>query len=128
MPEQLPADDRDDAFEALLRRARPEPDAGWSRATERGIFAALERRRRERMTAYGAGAGLALTILFASLAGAGPLALDGGDSAKAKPKPGCVTVYETRVESVGQVVQRADGKVVVESRKEPVQREVERCR
>ncbi|MBJ7473403.1 MAG: hypothetical protein JHD16_18995, partial [Solirubrobacteraceae bacterium] len=124
--DQLPDHDADVALEALLRRARPEPDAGWTRATERGIFAAVERRRRERMTAIGAGTGLALTVLVASLAGAGPLALDGGDAAKAKP--GCEVVYETRVESVGQVVQRPDGKVVVESRKEPVQREVTRCR
>ncbi len=126
MADQHPNDDVDDALVALLRRARPEPEAGWSRATERGLFAAAERRRRERLTAFGAAGGLALAVIVAGLAGGGPLAIDGGDAAKAKP--GCETVYETRVESVGQVVKRADGKVVVQSTKAPVQRQVERCK
>lgn len=126
MADHNPNDDAVDALEALLRRARPEPEAGWSRATERGLFAAAERRRRERVTAFGAATGLALTFFVAGLAGAGPLATDGGDPAKAKP--GCTTVYETKVESVGQVARRPDGKVVVESTKEPVQRAITRCK
>lgn len=126
MADHNPNDVEDDALAALLRRARPEPEAGWSRATERGLFAAAERRRRERITAFGAAGGLALTVFVASLAGAGPLATDGGDAARAKP--GCTTVYKTQVESVGQVVKRADGKVVVESTKAPVQRAVTRCK
>lgn len=110
---------------SLLTSLRPRPDAGWTRATERGLFAGLQRRRRERRAAIGSGAGIALVVVMASLAGAGPLAPEGGAPATADPK--CRTVYETRVESVGRVVRRANGQVMVESSKAPVQRAVERC-
>lgn len=116
-----------DPLAELLAASRPRPDAGWVRATERGVFTAVRRRRRaERRTVFGAGLGLAATLLVVTLAGGGPLAIDGG--APATAKPGCKAVYETRVESVGEVVQQDGGAVVVRSTKRPVQRQINRCR
>lgn len=123
----------DEDYEELLQRSRPTPTPAWLHETERALLGApaparsgsAPAWRRGRLLA-GAAAGLGAVIVAAGLAGGGPLAADGGDDARAKP--GCEVVYVTEVERAGQVVQAPDGTVRVETTRQPVTREVERCR
>jgi hypothetical protein len=119
-------DDQDLAVADLLRGARPAPEEAWVRATERGVIAAVGRRRRERTRAAVALCSLAGVITLAGLVSSGPLSIGNDDSAKAKP--GCTLVHVTKVEQLGQLVKKPDGEVVVESRDQPVTRTVSRCR
>lgn len=119
----------DEDYEALLRRSRPAPTPAWLHETERALLPASGARprwqRRGGLLAAAAG-GLAAVMVAVGLAGGGPLAADGGDDARAKP--GCEIVYVTEVRPAGELVQGPDGTVRVETTRQPVTREVERCR
>ncbi|MDQ8045613.1 MAG: hypothetical protein AAGC46_20525 [Solirubrobacteraceae bacterium] len=119
----------DEQLEQLLRRAAPGPTAAFESTLERHLFPDRGRvsARRGRIAGLvAATGGLAAVAVIAALAGGGPLAGNGGSSAKARP--GCTTVYVTKVEPVGRVVKKADGTVTVETNRRPVVHEQQRCR
>ncbi|MBO9531422.1 MAG: hypothetical protein J7513_00405 [Solirubrobacteraceae bacterium] len=115
-----------EAIERLLRAAAPGPDARWAADLERQLLPARSSRTQRWRFALGTSVGLAVAIVAVTLAGAGPLASGGGDDAKAKP--GCETVFVTEIRPTGQLRRDADGTVRVETVRQPVVREVERCR
>lgn len=121
-------DARDEQLEQLLRRATPAPSTAWKHETERALLparrGAFAGHRRLGLLASATG-GLAAVVVVAGLAGGGPLAADGGDDARAKP--GCTTVYVTKAEQAGRVVQDPDGTVRVETARAPVTRAEQRC-
>lgn len=126
MAEQPGPHEDERAAEALLRAARPAPSLVFSGELERELFATRRRWREHPAIAGLAGAtALASAFLGFSLAGGGPLASTGGSSATADEH--CRTVYVTKVEQVGELVRKPDGTVTVETTREPVTREVERC-
>ncbi len=116
----------DDALVALLRQATPAPSTAWQHELERSLFPSRHARPRRRLLPVAAAAGsLAALTLIAGLVGSGPLAIDGGDDARARP--GCEVVFVTKVRPVGQVVRQPDGTVTVETTNRPVTSERERC-
>lgn len=119
----------DAAPEALLRSARPASSMPFAANLERDLFpekAQVAQRSTRFGVLAGAAGGLAVVLVIAGLAGGGPLISGGSDAAKAKP--GCTTMYVTRVEPVGGVVRKADGTVTVETARKPITREQQRCR
>lgn len=124
-PTRLDARDRE--LEQLLVQARVAPAPAWVHETERRLLPARAAQPARRRIGFAAAlvGGLAAVVTIAGLAGGGPLAADGGDDARAKP--GCTTVYVTKVEDAGKLVQDPDGTVRVETAREPVTRAEQRC-
>lgn len=116
----------DEAIERLLRAAAPAPDVRWSAELERRLVPSGSARAPRWRLMLGATTGLAAALVAVTLAGAGPLASNGGDPARAKP--GCETVYVTEMRPTGELRRDADGNVRVETVRQPVVREIERCR
>lgn len=119
-------EERGDEFVALLRAAAVDPSTEWRQATERTLIVAPQNRRARLRASVLTAGGLAAVFAAVSLTGGGPLAPGGGDAARAKP--GCITVYVTRVEPLGQLRRQADGSLSVETVRQPVTRPVQRCR
>src|ERR1700712_662844 len=120
-----PAND-DLELEALLRHARPTPNTRWEADLERTLFARRASRARRYVVIGAAATGLAGVIAVASLAGAGPLASHGGSGAQAGAH--CTTLYDTRVQPVGELVRTAGGSVVVRTTHKPVTHQHTACR
>jgi hypothetical protein len=120
----------DAELDALLRRARPQPDADWMLATRERLLPDVASAPRVwwrmRPAAVGATLGLAATITAIALVGGGPLGGGGGDDARATQE--CRTVYVTKVEPLGEVRRQADGTVEVQTVQRPVTREQRDCR
>ncbi len=122
----------DAELDALLRAARPQPDAAWMQATRDDLLPERAARRgisgwvRVRPVTVGATLGLAAVISAVALVGGGPLGGGGGDDARARQE--CRTVYVTKVEPTGELRRQADGTVEVQTVQRPVTREVRDCR
>jgi hypothetical protein len=118
-------------LDAVLRRARPRPDATWVRETQRRLLpgmAETSRRSWWRLRPVAIGAVCSLTLVVTALAfvGGGPLGHGGGDEARATQE--CRTVFVTKVEPIGEVRRGADGSVEVQTVHRPVSRQRVTCR
>ena len=114
----------DPEMDALLRRARPEPDGAWVHATGERLFAPRRTSRPVwRLGAAFAG-GLAAFATVLSLAGVGPLA--GGDQT-VNAKDDCRAVTVTRVQRVPSLVTKPSGGVRITYTRKPVQVSERRC-
>ena len=128
--ERVPQDRDLESTEERLRRSRPLPDSDFTRELERRL---LPRERRERarwripVLAGAAAGGLAALFVGLSLAGAGPLSLDGDDDSS-QARDECEFVPVRRTERVPRVVTGRDGEPRITYRKRRVTRYVERCR
>jgi hypothetical protein len=115
--------------EALLRRARPEPDADVIVAMEHRLLAAPVRRRHRRVRLAFAGLGfasvLAAVLVTAGLAGVQPWTA-GDDRAGADQQ--CRTQTVTATTPEGKIVRGTDGRPRVVTTPQVTTREVTRCR
>lgn len=124
----LPPEQSEPQIDALLRRARPEPDPQWVRDTEARLLPERPQRSWFPMPQVRLGAvfavGLAILVLGLSLAGVGPL---GASNEPVVADDDCRTVQVTRTERVPRIVERpgAEPQIVYENRR--VQRLERRC-
>lgn len=120
--------DLDEEAARLLRAARPEPGPQWMARTEARLLGrrAAPRRRRPVIAAFGISGAVAAVAVVASLAGAGPLALDGQDDVRAGED--CRTVQVTTPRTTGEIVRQPDGTATVVQQDETVTKPVRRCR
>lgn len=120
----------DDTEEAarFLRATRPEPDPHFVAETERRLLgrAPRTRARRPLVAAFGLTGAAAAVMLVASLAGSGPISINGQDDVRARDN--CRTVQTTTDQREGKLIERADGTTTVVTTSRPVTRSEERCR
>lgn len=117
----------DPELDALLRRARPEPDGAWVRTTGEGLFPAAPQRRSWPALRLGTATavGLAAVATTLSLAGVGPLS---GTDDTVQAKDDCRTVTVTRTERVPELVTKKRGGLRVIYKNKPVRTSELRCR
>lgn len=116
----------DAELDALLRRARPQPEGAWVRTTGEQLFAGQTGRRSRPALKLGTvfAGGLAAFATALSLAGVGPLAT--GDQT-VDAQDNCRTVTVTKLQRVPSIMTTPSGEVRVTYTRRPVEISERRC-
>lgn len=114
-------------LERLLVTLRPRPDDAFVERTERRLLGRQSRRLRVRtgVVAAALAAAFAGAFLVTGLVGTGPLA---GSREDAGARQDCRVETISRQEEVRELRRQADGSIGVQTIRQPVMREVARCR